>query len=145
MSLRSIGRVMVSVGVLALGLAWGVASARADYVYSFQNITFNSPSNVDVGSQLSMSVSSTGNLVSFLFQNNVGLTSSLASIFVDDKQGSPYFAGFQGLVNNGTVFQQDSPPRSFMAFDTVDYSFGARYPEGRELGHAERGADVHAQ
>ena len=63
--------------------AMSMQSASAS-TYGFVNITKNTPSGVDVASQLSMDVSTNGTGAVFKFFNNVGVASSITDIYFDD-------------------------------------------------------------
>lgn len=77
--------------ICAIGIALTAATASAGIVYGFSNITNNAPSPIDVASQLKMTVTDDGGgKVSFKFQNEVGIASTVEQVFFDfdDTQSS---------------------------------------------------------
>jgi hypothetical protein len=118
-------RTFVSMAVaaaVAAGMSLGIQSAHA-LTLSFFNITNNS--DVDVAGQLSVLVGQDGDDVSFKFVNDVGIDSSVTSVYFDD---AIPLLGDATIFTSGTDvnFSESSgnlpggAPHSFSATYTAD-------------------------
>jgi hypothetical protein len=94
--------------------------AKADmYTYNFHNITNNS--DIDLGDQLSVTVTDAGNnQVLFTFYNDVGIPSSICDVYLDDNSGT---LSSLASIDDGSGVSFDTPanPGNLPGGHTYDF------------------------
>ncbi len=109
-------------GVAALG-AMCMQSASAS-TYGFVNITKNTPSGVDVASQLSMDVSTNGTGAVFKFFNNVGVASSITDIYFDDVVAPGNIFSkieYSAASDSGVLFDSSAAPGNMPGGNSIGF------------------------
>jgi hypothetical protein len=118
---------MKKVWTVALVTALGVLSLEGSasaIPYGFTNIT-ETGAVENLASQLSMDVTESSGMASFLFTNNVGITSSVQQIYFDDF--TPPWLTFASMTqSSGVVFGIDAPTPADLSGGTA-YSFTSSY------------------
>ena len=111
----------VVLAVMALfGLAISSISIAASTTYGFTQITDNG-NGVDLTPQLSMTAADESNGALFTFYNNVGIDSSIASIYFDDSSDIFSSIAFEGQSDN-VIFTDDAKSKNLPGSSTSDFT-----------------------
>lgn len=121
MSVFKSARVTMIAGAAAAMTMFGAGGANALLINSWTNITNNG--NTFVGGQLATDVTDAGaGKVQFRFTNNVGVASSIADIYFDDKSNAVLLSFFSITGSAGVAFSDGASPSNLPGGNTVGFT-----------------------